>query len=601
MESTDYNSEQKQKGMETQQNEQASDTEASGIAAFPNNSDTNLQDISTLLGGAPVLQQERSATAKTGSVIASQDDFADTQEERPFARKIAPKTLASAALALLILLPMAAIFMGGSSGLKNDGSQVSQEEAVDGEEGGIYISPEVYAAQQAELEEFRSQRAFVDQQVDAEAIDTAGRQKQQAAAAKASAGSPTIADKPATSTVAKAQPASANVRPAAPPPRAASVAARSPSPAPVTLSRSVSQPSAQIEPEPELEPEPIDPFERRAQLQALGSYGSPPPVAQVAARSASYEAYNPFEMPYIQAIAIETPPAQPAFSTSSIPTVIPEAPLTEEELQYQQDADDVLAAAPLPEALNVEGSVPAEEEPVVESDTARSDRAEQRDSAVLDPRRRSKAKDVERVPQASAEQPTAVTPMAIMPGTNVAAKLPYGFTWQEGTPLPDVLLMTTEDVMVGELAVIPAGTQFLGQAQIDPRSGSVTIQVVGLFGETKDIQIPRSSVIVQATDGSILTAKASDGQSSSDSSVSRFLMESLGNSLGNVIDSDDSLAGDLAGGVAETIIDRQIEHAEANAAARRSQAAAQPTVWALDSRPVRLTFNSFIPIPDAQR
>jgi len=189
-----------------------------------------------------------------------------------------------------------------------------------------------------------------------------------------------------------------------------------------------------------------------------------------------------------------------------------------------------------------------------------------------------------------------------MPGTSAEAELPYGFSWQQGTPLPEVLIITTEDVMASEITVIPAGSQFLGQAQIDPASGAVTIQVVGLFGETKDVQIPSASVIVQAVDGSVLTAKASGAdRASAGSNLGGFLMESLGNSVGNVIDSDDSLITDIAGGVAETVIDGQVQRAEASTAARNARAAAQPIVWTLDARAVRLTFNHYIPLSTAER
>ena len=176
--------------------------------------------------------------------------------------------------------------------------------------------------------------------------------------------------------------------------------------------------------------------------------------------------------------------------------------------------------------------------------------------------------------------------MAIMPGTTAAAELPNGFSWQEGMPLPEVLLLTTEDIMAGEVAVIPAGTQFLAQAQIDPGSGAVAIQIVGLFGEIRNIQIPRSSVIVQAEDGSILTASASGGSSrAAGSNMGGFFMESLRNGVSNVIGSDDSLVTDIAGGMAETLIDNQMKQAQANAAASASRTAAQPIVWTLNSRP----------------
>ena len=123
--------------------------------------------------------------------------------------------------------------------------------------------------------------------------------------------------------------------------------------------------------------------------------------------------------------------------------------------------------------------------------------------------------------------------------------------------------------MAGNQSVIAAGTQFLGQAQVDPGSGAVSIQVVGIFGETQNIQIPRTSVAVQATDGSVLMAKASGGASrSSRPNVGGFLMESFGNSLGNVLSNGDNVLMDVGGGLAETIIDEQVERSEAIAAAR---------------------------------
>jgi len=49
--------------------------------------------------------------------------------------------------------------------------------------------------------------------------------------------------------------------------------------------------------------------------------------------------------------------------------------------------------------------------------------------------------------------------------------------------------------------------------------------------------------------------------------------------------------------MAETLIDNQIERADAEAANSASRASAAPIVWTLNARPVRLTFNHFIPLP----
>ena len=47
-----------------------------GSAAFPSNNNTRLRDISTLLQGAPVIQQEQAdGKAKSGSAIATAEDF----------------------------------------------------------------------------------------------------------------------------------------------------------------------------------------------------------------------------------------------------------------------------------------------------------------------------------------------------------------------------------------------------------------------------------------------------------------------------------------------------------------------------------------------
>ena len=541
-----------QENGQTEENGQNDTSASNNVSSFPSNGDTQLRDISTLLHGAPVIQQNSAGLTQPGSAIATAEDFSQVEERRPFARKVGPKALFGAGLALLIVVPLAAAFMGGD-GNSNDTEQTTEGgNATSAQEGdGVYLSAEDYAAQQAEVEQLRSQQAFINQQVDAEAIDAAGRQQQSRATAQPSStrsgsrSAASTASRPASTTTA--QPSSVTLRAAPAPTR---VAAPSSRPTPVTISSrspapATSQPSAQSSVR---ESEPVDPFERRAQLQALGSYGAPPPMAK-ALQTASYEPSNPFETQYVQAIALSPQPAiaTPSKATQAISPV--KRPLTPEELQYEQDAAAVLATEP-----------PVDESPVA-------------------------AVEGEPLTEASSVQPQS-TPMAIMPGTTAAAELPNGFSWQEGMPLPEVLLLTTEDIMAGEVAVIPAGTQFLAQAQIDPGSGAVAIQIVGLFSEIRNIQIPRSSVIVQAEDGSILTASASGGPSrAAGSNMGGFFMESLRNGVSNVIGSDDSLVTDIAGGMAETLIDNQIEQAQANAAARDSRTAAQPLVWTLNSRP----------------
>jgi len=456
--------------------------------------------------------------------------------------------------------------MGGSDSPKQDGETTVEVEAS-GEDGTISISTEVYEAQQAEMEQLRSQQAFLNQQIDAEAIDAAGRARQQQAAAAQQANSTPTASKPTTTTTTTVRPTSVTVRPTPTPPVAAAPVRRAtPAPASASTPRSVATTTGRIQTPAPAEPEAVDPFERRAQLQALGSYGAPPPAAISASRRSYQDAVNPFEpqMPYIQTIALERPQAH-----SAVARQIEESPahtvLSEADFQYRRDAEAVL-----------------------NGNEAHTETTEDKAAATPD------------IGTPETSSPTGHRqPLAIMPGTSAEAELPYGFTWQQGTPLPEVLLMTTEDIMAGELTVIPAETQFLGQAQIDPRSGAVTIEVVGMFGETRDIQIPRTSVIVQAEDGSMLTAKASRdlNANAAGANASGFLIESLGNGLGNVIDSDDSLLTDLAGGMAETLIDNQIERADAEAANSASRASAAPIVWTLNARPVRLTFNHFIPLP----
>lgn len=574
---------------------------ADSPVAFPNDSETQLQDISTLLQGAPVIQQTAdSTTDKPADGIASAADFEQAAEKKPFSRRLGPKATTGAIISGLIMLPLSFVFLSGGS--KQAENVAGVEEAT---ENSTFVSSEDYAAMQAELEQLRGQQAFIDQQVDADAIDAMGRQK--AAAAAATATSPTA--KPATTaTAAKPKPAPAKPRATttassrkSPAPRSSRVVTPAPRPTPVATAPRSSTPVAQapvrqITAQP---PEPVDPFERRAQLQALGTYGTPPPTAQ-ASRPVSSRTSNPFDTAsaYVQAIAVESPQAQPAFLQAQAVAPV-ETPLTEDELQYQQDADAVLALEPAELNSEAKSTSPEPETRDTQRENSRGD------SAVIDPRRFRKSDKSQAISSTATSDPAEIaSPMAIIPGTNVQAELPYGFSWQEGTPLPEVLMTTTEDIMAGSLTVIPAGTQLLGQAQIDPSSGTVTIQVVGLFGETRDVQIPRTSVVVRAVDGSVLTASASGGdlsRSSSGSDVGGFLMESLANSVGNVIDSDDSLVGDLAGGVAETVIDGQVRRSQANANARNARLASQPVVWTLKPRTVRLTFNNYIPLSSVAR
>ncbi|NJM99412.1 MAG: hypothetical protein HC800_21765 [Phormidesmis sp. RL_2_1] len=542
------------------------------LVSFPSNKDTQLRDISTLLQGAPVIQQTAptrgsaisssngGATSSGTAAIATSEDF-ERVEEKPFARKVGPRAIVGAGLAMLAIFPLAAIFGGGGEG-SNDNQAVELNEA--GETEKSYVSVEEFAAQQAELEQLRSQQAFVNQQVDAEAIDAAGRQRQQANPSTRPASSPTAspstASRPARTTAA-VQPSSVTVRPAPAP----SIATAPSRPAPVTTASRAPAPAA-LQPTVQASartPEAVDPFEHRAQLQELGSYGAPPPMAK-ATQTASYEPSNPFETQYVQAIAIEPQPAIATPSKATQEEIAPaERPLSPEEVQYEQDAAAVLST-----------ELPGDQDSV---------------AAVED----------EQLAEAISEQPET-TALAILPGTSIKAELPHGFSWQEGAPLPEVIIRASEDIMAGEQVAIPAETQFLGQAEIDPTSGAVTIQIIGMFGET-NVSIPRASVVVQAEDGSVLTASASGGAAqSSGPSMGGFFMAALRNGLGNVIDGDNNLAVDIAGGAAETIIAEQVERSEANANASASRSSAQPIVWNLDARTLRVTFNHYIPLADAQ-
>ncbi|WP_157620710.1 hypothetical protein [Synechococcus sp. PCC 7335] len=597
---------------------------------FPSNQETTLNDITALLDGAPVINQPAlsdkpvaASQPADSTPIASATDFAEVEEKKPFARRVGPKTALSAALVGLTIFPLGALFFG----MSNSSSQTAETSDVielEGEEENTYVTAEEYAAQQAELEELRAEKAFATQQVDIEAIDAAGQQKQAQAAAQAAPNKPSTPTKPASTATARtaapartSSPTAVRVRAASPAPRPAARPAQVAAlPRQSPAASSTSAPSRPIVQQP-----PVDPFERRAQLQALGSYGAPPPTNGHPTQAASYtQASNPFDSTddyYVQTIAFET--------SAPAPVAPVEQPPSAEDLDYQQDAELVLSAAP-PEADLSEAEVtPSSELPEAEVALApvesKADEPkviepiDTKDSAVIDPRRfKSSEKSTEQeataasrtvietpVVAASVETPVAAAPMAIMPGTSIGANLPYGFSWQEGAPLPEVLLETTEDIMAGGRAVIPAGTQLLARARIDPGSGVVNLQVVGLFGEARDIQIPRSSIIVHSEDGSVLTANASGGPARTGPNVGGFLMESLGNSLGNVISDNDSLAGDIAGGMAETVIDNQMQRSRANAAVRASRSAAQPVVWTLDSRSLRLTFNNYIPLANLRR
>ena len=542
---------------------------------FPNNNDTQLKDISELLDGAPVIQQQpTSSTNKLGSEIASAADFEQATDQKPFSRRLGPKATSGMIISGLLILPLSFIFFGGGNSKKAENVAVVEEPTA----GDTYVSPEDYAAMQSELEQLRGQQAFIDQQVDADAIDAAGRQQQQTDAQTKTAAKPEATAKPAP---APTRATTVSSRPA-PAPTPSRVVTPAPRATPVTAN---SQPSRVIQ-APARAVEPVDPFERRAQLQALGTYGAPPPTTQ-SAQTVSARVSNPFETenPYIQAIAIES--SQPV---AAAPVT---RPLTAEELQYEQDASAVLAVEVPKIDGKVENEAPAHE----------ANNASRGDSAVLDPRRGFEtSKESQVIVEATKDRANAASPTAIMPGTSAQAEIPYGFSWQEGTPLPDILLLSTEDIMAGDRTVIPSGTQFLGQAQIDPGLGVVNIQVVGIFGETQDIQIPRASVAVQAADGGILTAKASGGPArSSGPNVGGFLLESLGSSLSNVLSNGDNVYSDVGGGVVETIVDGQVRRSEENAAARDSRAAAQPTIWTLPEQSVQLTFNKYVPLSSPQR
>ena len=118
---------------------QESDTSTSdNVASFPSNKDTQLRDISTLLQGAPVMQQATptnngsaissgngGATSSETAAIATSEDF-ERVEEKPFARKVGPRAIVGAGLALIFIFPLAAVFGGGGES-SNDNPAVESK------------------------------------------------------------------------------------------------------------------------------------------------------------------------------------------------------------------------------------------------------------------------------------------------------------------------------------------------------------------------------------------------------------------------------------------------------------------------------------------
>lgn len=516
-------------------------------SALPqSNEETTDEDIRTILG----------SPAEAEEPLVDENIFDSSQPKVPIYKNIPLKAGLAGIAAMFLLLPMIGLFSGNLLKKDSTNSSKASSSVAKAEE-----TEEEKALRETELanSDLKRQLALQNQAFTAADMeeDTAQGESTVSPSSRPpiAAATPGAIRAPARPPAPAARPvASRSVSPPSPisPMRSSPSYRPVPSAAPVTLASRSAAPSPQNQNAQsvirEAEPE-ADPFERRDQLQALGSYGaSPPMTGEPEAQLVSYgQTSNPDNSPYIKAISQQT--NSPTATSQSYTNAPEEKPLTEAEIQYELDTSAVL---------------------------------------MIDP------------PEVSEESAEYASPLAIMPGTSAAAELPYGFSWQEGAPLPEVLLLTTEDIMAGDQVAIPVGTQFLGQAQIDPRSGAVTIQIIGMFGE-KDIPIPRASVIVRAEDGSVLTASASGRASrGSSSNMGGFLVESLGNSLGNVIGSDDNIATDIAGGVAETIVDNQVARSEANAAARNSRAASQPFIWTVDDRsPVRLTFNNYIPLSDA--
>lgn len=298
---------------------------------------------------------------------------------------------------------------------------------------------------------------------------------------------------------------------------------------------------------------PVDPYAQRAQLQKLGVYGSPPPVKQAASNATL--ARHPLGMDsghtFIQALSIAPEPtvAEPTFTREQVakePTI--------EDTTYQEDAALVLGNSWLAPAAEATVASPTETAP----------------------------------------------PTAIMPGTTVTAQIPYGFQWRQGLAPPEVLLTLREDIMAGAVVALPAGTQMLASANVDPISGATEMAIKVLFGEG-DIQIPQSSIVVHAEDGSPLIAQRSGGPTIPGPNFGGMVADSLANGLANVINSDDNLAIDIAGGVAEAVIEHKRETAHSRANDRAARVAAQPMIWTLAPGTVRITFNNFVPLTVANR
>lgn len=513
------------------------------VALPPSDEETTDEDLKTILN-SPKEDEEP---------LVADGIFESISPKVPIYKSIPLKAGLAGFAAMVLLLPILVLFSGNL--LKKDEANspqsntfVAKAEETE-EEKALRESEEANSDLRRQLALQNQSFTAADMEDDAEGQSAAPLPNQ---SPTASPGSMRPTSRPPSSPAAPSSVASRPISsPSSPPPRLAPPPYR---PAPVTVASRVpvsytqspnSQPSTRVA-------EPVvDPFERRDQLQTLGSYGAPPPMRERADAQlvSQRQSSDPSGTQYVKTLS-QRPQAQNAsFQSQDYPVDFADKSLTEAEKQYEQDAAAVL---------------------LIDS------------------------------PEAIEQSSESVTPLAIMPGTSAAAELPYGFSWQEGSPLPEVIILTTEDIMAGEQVVIPVGTQFLGQAQIDPRSGAVAIQIIEMLSET-DMLIPRASILVRSADGSVLTAIASGRAArGSSSNIGGFLIESLGNTLGNVLGNGDSIAGDVAGGVAETVTDNQVERSEANAAARNSRAASQPFVWMMDERSqVSLTFNTYIPLSRA--
>ncbi|MEM9004500.1 MAG: hypothetical protein AAGE59_13370 [Cyanobacteria bacterium P01_F01_bin.86] len=522
----------------------------------PNSSKSNQQPVTTieklnnLLGGAPVLSAAATSEAEIPQkpTLATAKDFSQIDEKRPLAHKVMPKLALGSLLATLVVLPMT-IFV--KSDKQAEQATVQPETSDEPVAETATDSDSKMEAIKAENEQLKAQQAFTSQQLDIEAIEAEGRRKQALEAQQQAA-----TQKPQPTTTA--QPVTVRTTTA---PRPAPAARPTPAPRP-TAARPAPQASPPLAParEPIRREIPVDPYAQRTQLQALGVYGSPPPVAESGNTTLTH---NPFEIDngyeFIQAISIEQSPvtAAPAISREAVvaETVI-------EDTQYQEDAALVLEEIPLrPNASD------------------------------------SPEETIERDQEANSE---VVQPAAILPGTSVTADIPYGFHWRQGVAPPEVMLITSEDIMAGQTVALPAGTQMLARAMVDPASGATELEIMVFFGDD-DIQIPQRSIVVHAEDGSPLVAQSNDSPSTPNPNFSGILADSLSNGLSNVIDSNDNIAVDLAGGVAEAVIENQRDRAEAQAEARTARAAAQPITWTLEPGPVRLTFNNIVPLTIANQ